>query len=105
MPAITTKFLAAVNGTTFDENLNVAKTSVAAGGRNLGVRIIDEYFSTDDVAPYRLFSANAHAVLSAPGAVPAPSGNGVIVPSGALAGTYAVTVDGDGYVQVQQTSP
>ena len=99
MPAVTTAFLAAINGTTHDANIDVAVTSQASGARNLSVEIVNECFTTIANGAFKI-GALAHSILATPGAIPA--GNGVII--GAT--TYAVTVNaGTGYVEVQQTSP
>lgn len=101
MPAVTTAFLAAINGTTHDANIDVAVTSQASGARNLSVEIVNECFTTIANGAFKI-GALAHSILATPGAIPAPAGNGVII--GAT--TYAVTVNaGTGYVEVQQTSP
>lgn len=103
MPATTTGFLAAMNGTTHDANSDYATTSPAAGSRNIGVLISNEAFCTmpSPIATYKI-GALAHSILSAQGAVPAPGGNGVVV---GLT-SYSVTAnEGTGYIEVQQSSP
>lgn len=102
MPATTTNFLAAMNGTTHDAANDYAITSLPAGARNIGVAIFNESFHTvpSTIAPYKI-GAVAHSILAASGAAPAPGGNGLVL-SGA---TYAVTAnEGTGYIEVQQTS-
>lgn len=102
MPAVTSGFLAAMNGTTHDAVNDYAVTSLPAGQRNLGVIILNETFNTapSPIASHKI-GAVAHSVLSTQGAVPAPGGNGVIV---GLT-SYAVTAnESTSYIEVQQSS-
>lgn len=101
MPAVNAKFLAAMNGTTFDSN-GYAQTSIAAGQRNLAVAIINEEFATVPPAwpGAYLMDASGHSLLSTLGATPGQGGT--LVVSGA---TYGVTVNNDGTaILVNQTS-
>jgi hypothetical protein len=103
MPAITTNFLQAVNGSTHDPNGDVLVVGPPGSTRNLGIDVVDERFVTlgSSVAAFRC-GAYAHSVLATQGAVPAPAGNGVVI--GAT--TYAVTLNtGTSYLELQQSSP
>lgn len=103
MPAITTNFLQAVNGSAHDATNDVIVVGSGNAARNLGVDVIDERFVTlgSSIAAFKIGSY-AHGILGTQGAVPAPGGNGVLV---GLT-TYAVTINsGTSYIEVQQTSP
>lgn len=102
MPAVNSKFLGAMNGTTFDSN-GYAQTSIAAGQRNLAVAIINEEFATVPPAwsGAYLMDAPGHALLSAVGA--AVGSGGTLVVNGV---TYGVTINQDGTaILVSQISP
>lgn len=102
MPAVNAKFLAAMNGTTFDSN-GYAQTSVNAGQRNLAVAIINEEFATVPPAwpGAYLMDAPGHALLSTVGA--SVGSGGTLVVGGT---TYGVSVNQDGTtIVVSQLSP
>lgn len=103
MPAVTTNFLQAVNGSAHDATNDVLVVGSGNATRNLGVDVIDERFVTlgSGIAAFKI-GAFAHSILSTNGAAPAPAGNGVVVGNT----TYAVTVNtGSSYIEVQQSSP
>lgn len=105
MPLVTTKFLAAINGTTRNSN-GFLETSIPAGQRSLyGGVINEEFVTTGDSAGYT-FTQAAFDELSKSGAEPYASGTGVKVPSAAGGFTiFAVLITPAGQIDIQQTSP
>lgn len=101
MPAVTSAFLAALNGTTHDPQNDAAVTSPASGSRNLYVDLGNELYMTTSNGPFKI-GALAHQLLSAQGAQPGPGGNGMVLQGVA----YSVTINAaTSYIEVQQSSP